>query len=107
MIPRKRHILFIISAVILIPVLLSLTPVKFVEKLGGNCPLAKSKAALGCNPCIYHSISSKNVTGDLAQATLPSTPVVVQLLSLLSGETVYSAATVDSSPPTETPPLRC
>jgi hypothetical protein len=104
---RKRNILFIISAIILIPILLGLTPVKFVQKLGSGCPFAQSKAAFGCNPCIYHSVTSKVETGNLAMAGPLSAPFVFQSLPLLSGETGYSDLTVVSNPPSDAPQLRC
>jgi hypothetical protein len=104
---RKRNILFVISAIILIPIILGLTPVKFVQKLGSGCPFNKDKTALNCNPCMYHSVTSQSETDNFAMVGLPSTPFVFQSLSLLSGETVYSAAIIASNPPIEVPPLRC
>jgi hypothetical protein len=44
---RKRNMFFVIAALILIPVLLGLTPVKFVQKLGGCCPFNQNKVAFG------------------------------------------------------------
>jgi len=107
MITRKRHVLFIISAVILIPVLLSLTPVKFIQKLGSGCPFNQNRTALSCTPCIYHSVTSQNETDNLTLAALLSTSFVFQLLSLLRGKTIDMAVTIVSNPFSEAPPLRC
>jgi len=104
---RKPNILFVIAAHILIPILLGLTPVKFVQKLGGCCPFNENKAALSCGTCIYNSVTSQSETGSLSLAALPSTPFVFQLPSLLSEETVNSDVTIISNYLTESPPLRC
>jgi hypothetical protein len=104
---RKRNILFVIAALILIPILLGLTPVKFVQKLGGCCPFNQNKAALSCGPCIYNSVTSQSETGNLALAALPSTPFVFQSSPLLSGETVGSVVPIVSNLFSESPPLRC
>jgi len=109
--PRKQNILFIISAVVLIPIILGLTPVKFVQKLGSGCPLNNNKVVLSCNPCIYHSVTSqKNLDiYDYANHTiaLPSTSVGLQVLAFQCGELLESAVDIDSSPPIKATPLRC
>ncbi|MCX5810331.1 MAG: hypothetical protein NTX36_13355 [Proteobacteria bacterium] len=104
---RKRNILFIISAIILIPIILGLTPVKFVQKLGSGCPFNKDKTALSCTACMYNSVTSQNHIGDFALAGLSSTPFAFQSLSPLLGETVDSAVTIIPHPFSEAPPLRC
>jgi hypothetical protein len=104
---RKRNIFFVIAAVILIPILLGLTPVKFVQKLGDCCPFNQNNAALSCGPCIYNSVTSQSETGNLDLAALPPTPFVFQSSSLLSDETVNSDVTIISNYLTESPPLRC
>jgi hypothetical protein len=104
---RKRNILFVITALILISILLGLTPVKFVQKLGRWCPFSQNKLALSCGPCIYNSVTSQSETGSLAFAALPPTPFVFQSSPLLSGEMVTPDETIISNPLTESPPLRC
>jgi hypothetical protein len=104
---RKRNIFFIISAIILIPILLGLTPVKLVQKLGNGCPFAQGKAALSCNPCMCNSVTSQDHIGDLTLAALPSTPFAFQSSPSLVGETIDSAAIIVSNPFSEAPPLRC
>lgn len=104
---RKQNLLFIIAALILIPILLSLTPVKFAQKLGSGCPFSKGKVALSCNPCIYHSVTSQNETGDLALVALPSANTALEQAPLLAG--VIQDFVVSTVPYylLETPPLRC
>lgn len=104
---RKRNILFVIAALVLIPILLGLTPVKFVKKLGSGCPF-NNKVSLSCNPCIYHSVTSQGESGSLAHAAFPSTSFAFQSSPLLSEETVSSVVTIISNPLSEeSPPLRC
>jgi hypothetical protein len=104
---RKRNILFIISAIILIPIILGLTPVKFVQKLGSGCPFNKDKTALSCTACMYNSVTSQNHIGDFALAGLSSTPFVFQPMPSLSRERADSVTTIVSHPFSEAPPLRC
>jgi hypothetical protein len=104
---RKRNILFVIAALILIPIFLGLTPVRFFQKLGCCCPFNQNKAALSCDPCIYNSVTSQSETGNLALAALPSTPFVFQSSPLLYGETVGSVVPIVSNLFSESPPLRC
>jgi len=104
---RKKNILFIIAALVLIPIVLGLTPVKFVQKLGGCCPFNQNNAALSCNPCIYNSVTSQSETGSLALLALPSTPLAFQSLAILSGGMVSPDKTFILNPLTESPPLRC
>jgi len=104
---RKRTIFFVIAALILIPILLGLTPIKFVQKLGGYCPFSQNKLAPSCGPCIYNSVTLQSETISLVLAALPSTPFAVQSSPILSGEMVTPDETIISSPLTESPPLRC
>jgi hypothetical protein len=104
---RKRNILFIISAIILIPIILGLTPVKFVQKLGSGCPLHQGKAALSCTPCMYNSATSQSETNKLVIAALPTTPFVFQLMPSFSQERADSVTAIVSNHPSEAPPLRC
>jgi len=109
--PKKRNIFFIISAVVLIPVILGLTPVKFVQKLGSGCPLNNNKVTLSCNPCIYHSVTSqKNLNNyDYENHTiaLPSPYTGLQLLAFHYGELLEPLVDINASPPLKSPPLRC
>lgn len=55
---RRRKTILLTTALILIPVLLGLTPLNFVQKLGSGVPLSAGKQVLKCNPCPFHSLTS-------------------------------------------------
>jgi len=104
---RKRNIFFVIAALVLIPIVLGLTPVKFFQKLGGCCPFSQNNAALSCGPCIYNSVTSQSESDVFPFAVPPSTPLAFQSLAILSGDMVNPDKTFISNPLTESPPLRC
>lgn len=104
---RKRNILFVIAAFILIPILLGLTPVKFVQKLGGCCPFNQNNAALSCGPCIYNSVTSQGETGDLVLAALTSGNTTHDPAPLLAGVMQDFVVSIVPHSLTESPPLRC
>lgn len=103
---RKKNILFVVAALVLIPIVLGLTPVKFFQKLGGCCPFSQNNAALSCDPCIYNSVTSQGETGDLVLAALPSSSSVISSLPIVSGETLGPDRVIISNPSIESPPLR-
>lgn len=103
----KRNILFILTALILIPIMLGQTPVKFVQKLGSGCPLDQNKVALSCDPCMYNSVTSQSESSKPTLAALPSSDTILEPALLLAGETVDSAVSIISNSLTESPPLRC
>jgi len=104
---KKRNILFIITAVVLIPVILGLTPVKFIQKIGSGCPLNHGKVALG--PCIYHSVTSQySMECDTYHtALLQLNSIILQAFSNLHKVAYYFEVTEDSKPSKKAPPLRC
>lgn len=106
---KRLHIIFILSAIILIPVLLGLTPIKFIQKLGSGCPFNQNKVSLNCNPCIYHSVTSQYHTDidNVYTSALPSTHTIFQSYQSQTVEKVFLIATKDSNPLIEAPPLRC
>jgi hypothetical protein len=104
---RKRNLLFFISALVLIPILLGLTPVKFFQKLGSGCPFGQNKTVLQCTPCIYHSVTSQEETGEISLTALRSSNAVPDPALMLSGDTVDSAVPIVSNLFSEAPPLRC
>lgn len=55
---RDRTKLFIFATLVLMPILLGLTPLNFVQKIGGGCPLTQGKQVFKCNPCPFDSVSS-------------------------------------------------
>jgi len=104
---RKRNILFVIAALVLIPIVLGLTPVKFFQKLGGCCPFSQNNAALSCDPCIYNSVTSQGETGDLVLAALTSGNTNHGPALLLAGVIQDFVVSIVLHYLTESPPLRC
>ena len=68
----RQKLLILISALILIPILLGMTPLNFIQKIGSGCPLAQGKQTLKCNPCPYNSLNPPN---DPILVTLNSAPL--------------------------------
>lgn len=69
---NRSKLFFLIPAIILIPILLTMTPLNFIQKIGSGCPLAKDKQILKCNPCPFHSLLSQD---DLTVVSLNSIPL--------------------------------
>ena len=107
MIPGKRNILFIVSAVILILIFLGMMPVKIGLKTANACPPDDGKRVICSTPCIFNTVTSQNHTDDISDAGLPPFSAVFKS-TVLSLE-----GAVDDLPvnvlnfPSETPPLRC
>jgi hypothetical protein len=55
---RRSKTILLITALIMILVLLGLTPLNFVHKLGSGAPLSAGKQILKCNPCPFHFLTS-------------------------------------------------
>ena len=55
---RRYSTIFLITALVLIPVFFGLTPLNFVQKLASGAPLSPGKQILKCNPCPFHSLTS-------------------------------------------------
>jgi xanthosine utilization system XapX-like protein len=104
---RKPHIIFIIAAIILIPILLGATPIKIVKKLVGECPFANSKVAMCSIPCIFNTVTSQSHTDNVGDAGLPPSPFVFYSTTLLFGETTENHVVTITNYFLETPPLRC
>ena len=68
---RRSKILLLIPAIILLPILLGMTPLNFVHKIGNGCPLSHDKQ-ITCNFCPFNSIVSHD---DSTIVSLSSTPL--------------------------------
>ena len=99
----KHKLLFIIPAILLIPILLAMTPLNFVHKIGAGCPFSQGKQGLKCNPCAFHSIISQDdptiVNLNLTLLDQESTPALD--IQALDPDSIYSSITFNSVP------LRC
>lgn len=107
MIPRKRHTLFIISAVILILIFLGMTPVKIGLKAANACPPDDGKRVICSTPCIFNTVTSQNHTDDMGDARLPPFSAVFKSTALPLGGAVDDRPVTVLNFPSETPPLRC
>ena len=68
----RHKLLLLIPAILLIPILLGMTPLNFIQKIGSGCPIAQGKQNLKCNPCPFKSLASQqdNMAVTLTPATL-------------------------------------
>ena len=65
----RSKLLIVIPAIVLIPILLGMTTLNFIQKIGSGCPLAQGKQILKCNPCPFNSLVSHD---DLTIVSLDS-----------------------------------
>jgi xanthosine utilization system XapX-like protein len=105
--PKKPHIVFIIAAIILIPIFLGMTPIKIGQKLTGKCPCAHCKGAMNSTPRIFNTVTSQNHADDIGVVGLPPSLFVFHSTALLTGEAINNKATIISNYFSEAPPLRC
>jgi len=99
----RHKLLILIPALILIPILLGMTPVNFVHKIGAGCPFSQGKQALTCNPCPFNSITSQ---GDQLTLNLASNPLVQEPISSLNSRNGESVSIFSDTFP-QSVPLRC
>ena len=67
----RSKILLLIPAIILLPILLGMTPLNFIQKIGSGCPFSHAKQ-ITCNVCPFNSIVSHD---DPAVANVDSIPL--------------------------------
>lgn len=67
---RKSNWLRLLPAIILIPVLLGLAPLNFIEKMGSGCPFSHSKQ-ITCNHCPFNSVVSHDDYTILISNSIP------------------------------------
>ncbi len=100
---NRSKIIFSVTAILLIPILLGMTPLNFVQKIGAGCPFSQGKQALTCNPCPFHSITSQDdptiVNLNLTPLDQESTPTFD--IQVLDSDSIHSNTTFNSVP------LRC
>jgi len=99
----RSKLFILIPTIILIPILLGMTPLNFVQKIGAGCPLSQGKQVLKCNPCPFNSIVSQDdptiVNLNLTPLDQESTPVLD--IQVLDSDSIQSNITFNSVP------LRC
>lgn len=101
MFSRSKLFIFI-PAIILLPILLGMTPLNFVHKIGNGCPLSHDKQ-ITCNFCPFNSIVSHDDTTIVSVDSIPLEQFPLDPLSLQLSE-------LDSHPSPirlSSLPLRC
>lgn len=99
----RSKLLIVISAIILIPVLLAMTPLNFIQKIGSGCPFAQGKQTLKCNPCPFHSIV---IQDDLPTLSLASSSPVQGTISSFNPR-IGEPVSIFSDTFPQAVPLRC
>jgi hypothetical protein len=99
----RHKLLFIIPAILLIPILFGMTPLNFVHKIGAGCPFSQGKQALKCNPCPFHSLISHDDPTILTLNLTPSDKESIPTfdIQVLDSDSIHSNITYNSVP------LRC
>ena len=100
---NRSKLFILIPAIVLIPILLGITPLNFIQKIGSGCPLAQGKQILKCNPCPFHSLVSQD---DLTIVSLNSTPLKQESLSPVDSQ-VLGTDSLRSNISFDSLPLRC
>ena len=100
---RRTRILLCITAFLLVPILLGMTTLNFVHKMGSECPFSQGKQALKCNPCPFHSIVSQDdpTVVNLSIASLDQELTPAFDIQALDADSIQSTNTFNSVP------LRC
>jgi hypothetical protein len=100
---KRRKLLIFIPAIILIPILLGMTPVRMAHRLANGCPLAQGKQIQTCNANPFHSLTSHDdptiVHLNLTPLDQESTPTFD--IQVLDPDIIHSNITFNSVP------LRC
>jgi len=100
----KHKLLFVVPAILLIPILLGITPLNFIQKIGAGCPFSDGKQILKCNHSLFNSIISQDdptiVSLNSAPLDQESTPAASDI-EVLDPDPLCSNITFSSFP------LRC
>jgi hypothetical protein len=99
----RHKLLVFISAVLLIPILLGMTPVRMAHRLANGCPLAQAKQIQTCNANPFHSLVSHN---DPTIISLDSTPVDQESTPTFDIQ-VFDPDSIHSDISFNSAPLRC
>ena len=99
----RHKLLFLIAAVILVPILLGMTPLNIAHRLASGGPFTHCKQAQWSNHCPFHSLISHD---DPTIVNLNSTSLDQELTStfdieVLDPDSIHSNVTFNSIP------LRC
>jgi len=99
----RHKLLILIPAIILIPILLGITPMNMIHKLGSGGPFTHGKQTQWSNHCPFHSLISHNDSTIVHLNSIPlgqdSTPTLD--IGLFDLDSIYSNTTIHPVP------LRC
>jgi len=102
MLDRHKLLLFI-PAILLIPILLGMTPVRMAHRLANGCPLAQGRQIQTCNANPFHSLTSHGdsiiISLNLTSLDHQSTPTFD--IQVLDPDSIHSNVPFNSIP------LRC
>ncbi len=89
---NRSKIIFSVIAILLIPILLGMTPLNMVQKIGAGCPFSKGKQILNCNPCPFNSITSQEYHGiaDLPLTIFATASIDLPHFDALSSHSITS-----------------
>jgi hypothetical protein len=99
----RHKLLFIIPAILLIPILLGMTPLNMAHKLASGEPFTHCKQAQWSNYCPFHSIASHDnpIIVNLNSTTLTQESTLPFNIEVLDPDSTHSNITLNSVP------LRC
>jgi len=99
----RHKLLFIIPAILLIPILLGMTPFNMAHKLASGGPFTHCKQTQSSNHCPFHSLTSYAdptiINLNLTPLDQESTPIFD--IQVLYSDFIHSNITINSLP------LRC
>ena len=101
---RRKRLLTLIPALLLIPILLGLVPLKMAHKLAQGGPFSQSSQSCNCNNCPAHSLISHNHFDAVAANATPTGQALLYSQRVLYAvpESIFSNIHFSSSIP-----LRC
>jgi len=99
----RHKLLIILASIILIPILLGMTPINFIQKIGNGCPLTQGKQLLRCNPCPFNSIVSQD---DLPTLSLTLSSLIQESISSFNSR-IGEPISIFSNNLLQAVPLRC
>jgi hypothetical protein len=99
----RHKLLFLIAAILLIPILLGMTPVNMAHKLASGGHFTHCKQAQWANHCLFHSLVSHDdpIIINLNLTTLDQESTPTFDIKVLDPDSTHSNITFDSVP------LRC
>jgi hypothetical protein len=101
---RRYKTIFLITALVMIPVFFGLVPLNCARKLASGAPLSPARQALKCNPCPFHSLTSHP---EAAQIDLSSVPLELPSSTPLTPFAAGSDIVVPAGLLPDILPLRC